>query len=444
MTADFSAIAPGDRVICAVSGGADSMALLWLLHTRAQALGITVEAAHFNHRLRGEEANRDERFVRDFCAAHAISLHLGSGDVLARSRVYGESIEQAARELRYAFLFGLPADKIAVAHNANDHLETMLLHLLRGTGLRGLCGIPPVRGKIVRPLLTVSREQILAYLAAQQIPYCEDSTNLEPGCLRNRLRQRVVPLLLQENPRLLEKAAQTAEYLRQDEAFLSGLARELLEKAALDEGRVSCASLLSAPPPVRGRAIESLLRQWGVSEPNAAHRAAIEHLLSAQAASGQAQLPGVTVCRAYDVLFAEEKQPPLPETPLKVPGETYIASAGLLVRCEFVKKNDFFENSTTTFTVKYDMIGQSIIRLRPRRTGDQMSVGCGQRSLKRLFIDRKIPRWEREQVPVLADDDGVLAVYGIGVNVLRRAEQSECALKITIEKQKKEAIGYGP
>lgn len=441
MTADFSGLAAGTDVACAVSGGADSMALLWLLHTNAERLGIQVCAAHFNHRLRGEESMEDEKFVRDFCARNGIPVTVGSGDVRARSAETGESVEEAARSLRYEFLLSLPVDRVAVAHNADDNLETMLLNLLRGTGLRGLCGIPPERGKILRPLLGVSRAQILAYLAQADIPYRTDSTNLQPNCLRNRIRQQVVPLLLQENPRLHEQFARTARYLRQDEDFLQEQAVRLLADSRRADGAFCCAALNAAPVPLRSRAVKQLLLDSGVKKPTAKHIAATERLLQAARPSAQVQLAGVLLRREYDWLCIGAPQAAeLPETVLRVPGCTEIPEAGLSVFCEFLKKDDFFENSTTTFTVKYDMISQSIIRLRPRQVGDTLTTHGGRKTLKKLLIERRIPRAARAALPVLADAEGVLAVYGIGVNEARRAVETEHALKITIVKRKKEAI----
>lgn len=155
---------PGDTVICAVSGGADSVCMLHVLLSLRNTLGITVEAAHFNHQLRGEESDRDEAFVRTLCAELGVVLHVDNGDVRARAAKTHESVEEAARALRYAFFSSLPG-LIATAHTQDDNLETVLLNLTRGTGLAGLCGIPPKRESFIRPMLAVSRAEIEAYLA---------------------------------------------------------------------------------------------------------------------------------------------------------------------------------------------------------------------------------------------------------------------------------------
>ena len=202
---EYGLLAPGDRVYCAVSGGADSMALLWAMYLLREKLGITLAAAHFNHRLRGEESDRDAQFVSDFCRAYGIALTMGEGSI----RPEGKGLEAAARNARYAFLEQLPG-KVATAHTADDNAETVLLHLIRGTGLQGLGGIPPCRGRLIRPMLTVTREQVMDFLAQYHIPHIEDSTNAEDTFLRNRLRHGVMPLLKAENPRLAENLSAMA------------------------------------------------------------------------------------------------------------------------------------------------------------------------------------------------------------------------------------------
>ena len=161
--AALAGLSPGSALVCAVSGGADSVALLHCLRTLSEELGFSLTAAHFNHCLRGEESDGDEAFVRYLCKQWGVPLAVGRGDAAKRARETGESLEEAARALRHGFLSAQPG-LIATAHNADDQVETVLINLLRGTGLRGLCGMAPQSGRIVRPLLTVTRAEILAYL----------------------------------------------------------------------------------------------------------------------------------------------------------------------------------------------------------------------------------------------------------------------------------------
>ncbi|MFQ9556217.1 MAG: tRNA lysidine(34) synthetase TilS [Oscillospiraceae bacterium] len=223
MTID--AIAHGARVLCAVSGGVDSMYLLHRMAELGAQRGFTVGCAHFNHGLRGVESDRDEAFVRAQCEKLGVPFYAGRGDVTS---VRGMGTEAAARELRYAFLTHCADehgyDWIATAHTADDNAETLLLNLARGCGLRGLTGIPPQRGKLLRPMLDTTRAQAEAYLTARAIPHVEDSTNAADTYARNRVRHHAVPALESVNTAFVQHTSDTAALLREDERFLSGLA----------------------------------------------------------------------------------------------------------------------------------------------------------------------------------------------------------------------------
>ena len=212
----------GGLVLAAVSGGADSVCLLdWLYHLR-DVRPFRLAAAHYNHNLRGEESRRDEAFVQNLLAERYpdIDLYIGSGDVAGAARKAGRGLEDMGRELRYAFLQetlqALGGGVIATAHNADDNVETVLLHLLRGSGLRGLTGIPPKRDGIIRPLLTTTRTQILEYLRIYSLPHVEDSSNTDDRFSRNHLRRHVVPLLREIDPWPEERVGEPAAVLRRE------------------------------------------------------------------------------------------------------------------------------------------------------------------------------------------------------------------------------------
>ena len=198
-TEKYDMLPQGARVLCAVSGGADSVCLLHLLKSG----GADVFCAHFNHRLRGAESDRDEDFVRRLCAELGVELFAGAGDVAEYAARNSMGTEEAARKLRYNYLFDTAAKcgagRIATAHNAEDNAETVLMNLARGTGLRGIGGIPPRRGKIIRPLLQTTRDEIILYLEENGLEHVEDSTNAADGYARNRLRHYVLPVLRQQN-----------------------------------------------------------------------------------------------------------------------------------------------------------------------------------------------------------------------------------------------------
>lgn len=410
-------VSPGDRVVCAVSGGADSMALLWAMYLLKDELQISLSAAHFNHRLRGAESDRDEAFVREFCAGYGIPFAAGGGQVTAGAK----GLEAAAREARYAYLRSLPG-KIATAHTADDNAETVLLHLVRGTGLKGLGGITPVNGAVIRPMLSVTRLEVLAFLEQYHISYVEDSSNGEDDFLRNRLRHKVMPLLKEENPRLAQNLSAMAQRLRLD--------AEELEAVAVEKKTCSVSALRALTPPIRSRVLSRLLQDAGVREPEARHIAAMEKLVFSGNPSAKASFSeGVIVTRCYDLLQAAEKAAPLQTCPLQCPGVTTLPEWGLQITCS--------ENNETGCTIdSFPVIIQGTPVIRVRKTGDTIRLSGGTKSLKKLFIDRKIPAAERESVPVFADDGGVLAVPGIGAN-LDRISCDDGAVRIQIEYQKR-------
>ena len=418
MICRYDMVQPGDRVICAVSGGADSVALLLGMHLLRKKLNICLEAAHFNHNLRGEESQRDAAFVKALCERYDVPLHMGMGKVVAGKK----GLEAAARDARYAF-FGTLDGKIATAHTADDNAETVLMHLVRGTGLKGLGGIAPVRENLIRPMLQVTRTEVLEFLAEYHQPFVEDSSNETDAFLRNRLRHHVMPLLRQENPRLSENLSDMAMRLRLDE--------EALNPETDDSQGLDVEALRVMHPAIRSRVIDGFLKAAGVKEPDAANIALVEKLIFSAKPSAKAEFPGgVTVCRQYQKLVRISKEEALTTIPVQCPGITDVPQLGLRICCENAVS---VNNNESVFTVH--PVGQ--ILLRGRITGDTMTLSGGTKSLKKLFIDRKIPADSRDRIPVLSDVEGVLGVYGIGVNLQRRAQQLP-AVQIRIEEMKPE------
>ena len=398
----YTMVRDGDTVYCAVSGGADSMALLWGLYLLKDKLKIQLAAAHFNHGLRGAESDGDEAFVRDFCHRFEIPLTVGCGKITPGKK----GLEAAARDARYAFFASLHG-KIATAHTADDNAETLLMHLIRGTGLKGLGGIAPVNGQILRPMLHITRQQVLEFLSEYHIAYREDSSNQTDDFLRNRVRHHVMPLLQKENPKISENLSATAQRLREDEAALSGLSQfEILPDIE---------TLRTMPQALRSRVLEAFLIRCGAPEPNSAHIALAEALVFSEKPSAKATFPGgVVLSRRYDRLEQIQSLPPLETIPLPKQGALDIPQLGLRIITE---PAGCLENSKTCFTVT----PQGIIHLRCRLEGDSIRLSGGTKSVKKLFADRKIPASQRLQVPIVADDRGILGIYGIGVDVTRTA-----------------------
>ena len=420
-----------DALLCALSGGADSVCLLHLLRRLSGELGFRLEAAHFHHGIRGAEADRDRDFVTDLCRDLAIPLHHGRGDVPAYARERGMGLEEAARELRYAFLRETAATlgrcRIATAHQAEDNAETLLLNLCRGTGLRGLCGIPPVRDGIVRPLLPVTREEILAYLEERGLPHIEDSTNaLEDGD-RNLLRHRVMPVLRQLNPAFSRTALAASALLRQDEEYLCALGEACLEEGPEGEIRFSASRLTALPASVASRGLRLGARRLGAS----LERKHTEALLALAAGSGglaRLDLPGgLRASREFDLLrLGRAAAPPEPyDIPLEPGKWQTIPATGQRVCLAAAGEGANVHEKFQIFRFKNANICGTI-HVRSRKSGDTLRIAGrnGEKTLKKWMIEGKIPALERDSLPVFADDLGVVAVPGLGV-----AERASASLE---------------
>lgn len=400
---EYGMFPPGATVLLAVSGGRDSMTLLHWCAAHAQAWGVKLAVGHYHHGMRGQAADLDEERVSSWCAGHAIPFYAGRGDVYGEAARQGKGVEEVGRELRYAFLESL-ADKlgagvIATAHNADDNAETLLLHLIRGSGLQGLTGIPPRRGRLIRPLLTTTRAEIDAYAAAYALPYGDDGTNEDDAYARNRLRHQVTPVLESLNPRYVESAAQAIRLLRRDNDYLNAQAAQLLLVArSCENGLLLEASFLAGRPfPIASRAVRQMLtRLTGQTEFRQAHLQAVLDLAASPDPSGQVSLPyGVTARRLYKDLLLTTAPPPsvVEERPLR----------------EGV-------NDAGDWLVTVTGPAQGLC-LRTRRTGDEIRLPKqARKSLKKLLIEKKIPRCQRDALPVAADEDGLLAAALVGEN----------------------------
>lgn len=406
----------GGRVLCAVSGGLDSMCLLHYLDTWGRRHGFSVGAAHFNHRLR-PAADRDEDFVRDWCAGRSIPFYAGSGQVRGLAENLGLSLEEAGRKLRYDFLRETAEregfDAVLTAHHAADNAETMLLNLIRGTGLRGLCGIPPERDIILRPFLGLDREELAAYAAAHGIPHVEDETNADPdAAARNLLRLKVLPLLRQLNPRAEAHMARTAALLRETDEGLADLTERYLRAASVQPGRVTIplGKLAEVPDFLRPKVLLGLFDLLGAGRKDigAVHLEALQALWNSHGNDARISLPhGVTARLAASRLILETLPPPS-------------SRAELVEGCP-LRWGDY------TLTLLDRRAGAGLT-LRPGP--ERVAVGpCdggarltlpethgGGRTVKRLCLDRGISLAERDRLPAVYAGDRLAAVWRLGVD----------------------------
>ena len=411
LAGQYAMLPAGCRVLCACSGGADSTALLHLLCSTPH---VTVVCAHFNHRLRGTESDRDEAFVRSMCETLGVDCVCGGEDVAAAAAARGAGIEETARALRYAFLEETAAkcgcDRIATAHHAEDNAETVLMNLVRGSGLRGLCGIPPVRDGVIRPLLNATREEILAYLKENGLSYVDDSTNELDDCARNRIRHRVLPLLAEENSAAAEHICAAAELLRRDEEYLSACAECFIDEQCSD-GVLPIPGFPELPEPVGARVLRAALGQLSRS-----HVETVYALCRSAAAHGAADLPGRRVEKDRDrLLLTPQAVNGIARREVRE-GETSLPEAGFVITRRAPALSEEIHNSFNTFFFKSDSI-RGMICVASRGAGDSVRLlgrGCT-RPLKKLFQEAGLPLEARARTPVLYDDDGVIAVCGFGI-----------------------------
>ncbi|WP_279201830.1 MULTISPECIES: tRNA lysidine(34) synthetase TilS [Intestinimonas] len=451
---EYDMLPPGCTVVCAVSGGADSICLLHRLNQLRAIRPFTLVAAHYNHHLRGAESDRDEAFVKrwveDWCGPDpaagqpplpAVRLITGGGDVSGEAKRLGLGLEETARRMRYAFLEeaarAVGADRIATAHTADDNAETVLLHLIRGSGLQGLTGIRPRQGRLVRPLLTTTRREIEDYLELYHIPHVEDSTNQDDAYTRNQVRHQVIPLLDEINPWFVPRMADTIRYLRSDNDYLSAQAAAVARRArpAGDGGlSISAALLASQPDPIAVRIVSCLLGRLGEFQFRAAHLTAVVALSRSPAPSGAVSLPhSLTARRVYGELIlvrGARRSPPFAPVSLSVPGEAVLPSIGWTIACRRAEAPEQPPDTPDHFFLNPSRLTGPLV-IRPRLTGDTITLPRRRaKTVKKLLIDAKVPRWDRDRLPLLADASGPLWLAGFGPDQGRLSSSGAPALEV--------------
>ena len=432
------------RVVCAVSGGLDSMCLLYMLDAWSREREGQVIAAHFNHQLRGEAADRDEDFVRETCEKWGIPCVAGRGDVRALAKREGLSAEEAARTMRYAFLRKtakeLGCGFICTAHHAGDNAETVLLNLVRGTGLKGLTGMEGRRDMILRPLLNVTRAELEAYAAQWNIPHIEDETNADPdAAARNFLRLRVMPLLRELNPKAVEHICQTAGQLQAVDRSLEAEALERTAGIRVVDGRVvlSAADLLCAPEAVRPRMLLRLFDLLGVGRKDigAAHLNAILEMVSRteERRESRLNLPhGVTAWYCRRRLILETRPQRLMEVRL-------LLSQPLRWGDYTLTLLDHREGEG--LALREPVPGESReVSAGPCPPGERLTLpgANGSRSVKRLCLDRRISLEERDRLPAVYAGGTLAAVWRLGVDASFAPEGEGPCRFIKITKHKEE------
>ena len=410
----YNMLNKGDGVVLGLSGGPDSVCLFFVLLALKEEYNLTISAVHINHMIRGKDADEDQEYVEMMCKEFNVPLNALRIDIPALAKASGRSIEEEARIARYdafeeaAAAFeeqGIPA-KIAVAHNADDNAETVLFHMARGTGLDGVCGIAPKRDKIIRPLLAVPKKDILELLNENEVAYCIDGTNAETDYDRNRIRHNIMPELTKINDRALEHISDMTTRLSEIAEYISLESNGLLQMAKLDGDKLRKRTIATAPRVIASQAIKDYLSTFMPYQKDVAavHVDSILDLLN-EDGERQIQLPyKKTLIISYEEIYVIDTEN---EDNQKKINPTFN-----------YREFDYEEGMkypTETYTKWFDCdrIGANIV-IRTRAEGDYLCIDSdgNRKSIQDYFVDEKIPRHLRDEVPLVCDGNHVMWVVG--------------------------------
>lgn len=423
----------GDKIIVALSGGADSVCLAHAMYMLSGLCGFSVCCAHVNHHLRGEQSDRDALFVREFCKNLGVECFVMDADVRQYAKEKGISEELAGREIRYAFFTRLAQEhgyhKIATAHHKNDSAETILMHLMRGSSIAGLTGIPERRGNIIRPLLDLTRMQIEQYCAENGLEYVTDSTNTEMIYTRNKIRLELIPYIQQQfNPNFVETVTANGQIIADENAFLDAETDKAL--CQVTEGNrqdIVLERFLLLHPALRRRVLYRVLQCAGAKEAGSEEIAAVLALCQNGTTGKRITLAGGLCARVeYGRLiigdFTEAAQ--TFSYPVMPGCRTEIPEAGIAVRLEKMEKAE-----KQCFFCPDD----AVFEIRSRRNGDFFyPTGMhGKKKVKDYFIDCKIPREKRDRIPILTCGGEIMWIVGMRRD--KRFLSGKHVYKVTID-----------
>jgi tRNA(Ile)-lysidine synthase len=444
-------IKKGDRLCVALSGGPDSTALLHILNSLKSELDIELSACHVNHLLRGKESDGDARFAAGFCERLSIPIHTARVDVKKYRRLMGGSVQSAARELRYMVFKRIfrnnVADRVATAHVADDDTETVLINFLRGAGPQGLSGIPPVRGKrFIRPLIDVHKEEVLEYLERERIPYREDSSNMDAKYLRNALRKSLIPIIEKEfNPGLTGTLHRSAAVFDDIQRFLTRQAEDAIKKIAapLPDGRglrIDCSTFALMDRALQREVIKNIMIELrksgsGISFENVE---SLRNLANGKITAGDVLLPGIRASVSHGKFYVSKEGFTRSEDfCYSWPGKRslLIKELNCRITMEAVKPPSNLNLNGDTVYLDGDAVLPEAV-FRNRREGDRFRPlgGSGSQKLKQFFIDKKIPRWERDSILLLASGSDILWIAGYRLSEgVRVGKDTKNVLRLKIE-----------
>jgi tRNA(Ile)-lysidine synthase len=423
----YNMLPRGSRVGVAVSGGPDSVCLLHVLLDLAPAFDVSLSVAHLNHQLRGAESDRDEEFVAGLAARYGLPFYRASADIAATK----DNLEQAGRRARRSFFAGLGADRVALGHTQDDQSETVLFRLLRGSGLRGLAGIYPVtagdsgRPSYIRPLIDVTRGEVVEFLRGRGIEWREDSSNLDPRFARNRIRGSLLPQLASEwNPQIGESLAQLASLAHDEERWWRSYIDDLSAGILLPRSggiELLASSLAALPSAVSRRLVRRAIAQVNgdLRRLEFDHVERVLELAARPEGDGRLQLPGLDVRRSFDWIRVAAAAPPVDfsSIQLAVPG-TYAVSAETCLHLEIAPRSFASKKGATLKAAELSLRRlPPVLELRGWRPGDRYRPQGQDRDqkIKEMFQVERVPSWLRSSWPIVSSGDTILWARAFGV-----------------------------
>lgn len=423
----YSMLSPNDNILIALSGGPDSVCLTIILDKLRDNFNLSLSAIYINHGLRPDEIDKEESSCRRLCDTLGINFYTDSIDVKGYAEMKRMNLQASARELRYQVLHDyarrIDANRIALGHNADDQVETILMRLIRGTGRKGLLGIPPVRGRIIRPLIEIERREIEDFLLSQspRVEFMIDSSNLKTDYLRNWIRIKIIPELKSQNPNLIETVSRSSIILSEEDAYLDMLTSKamlrLVSKRDDESVELFLLPLESLDRPIMRRviikAISEIIPFKGV---DFVHIEDIIKLIRDGKSGDLVTLPdGLRVIKKYSTLLISIKgRAEVQSRPLNVPEELYLNEINAVIRTNLSLELD--KNGDGKRKAIFDLDTLKLpLQVRKRREGDYfcpIGMGGKKKKLQDFFVDEKIPRDERDSIPIVVSDNDIIWVAG--------------------------------
>lgn len=394
----FSLLNGSERILVGFSGGADSTLLLTLLNSIE---GLEIAAAHLNHGIRGDEAKRDEDFCREYCEKLGVRIFLSHSNVPELAKMTGKSLEEAARDARYSFFEKISEENgyslIATAHNADDSLETAIFHLARGSSVDGLCGIPPKRGNLIRPLILLSKDEIVSALEDRGIPYVTDSTNLSNEYTRNMIRHTVIPQLKKINPSIIKTFTASSDNIRRDYEYLSCVS----SKYSFSDGRAALSALHDA---ILSRVIINELHKFGC-KPEKKHVDALIHAIRSSDVHTSLSLPALDAVCDRDFIYLKAKNTKSDDSfcfPLKI-GLNKLPNGRILYignnEKDIISLKNIYKLSIHRTVSSAKIYSECFVR--SRLEGDTIRLGGMTRKVKKLIQSLKLRSSYTDGIPFI-------------------------------------------